>query len=201
MEKSVFHSRILLYRVLESLWKVKWEIFIYICLYFRHSDGIKVFSSCSVEDFNNYMKLNGGYCLSNRPHLRQHNNKRSAMSSPFCGNHIIETGENCDCGSPQVSSWEVTTGFVWICILFWMFRVWKDRRVFLLLQFLKIQDEVSCYPPKTSPNKTCLALLLKRLRPWLCSSSPLYWCKSYFMFILSNFTLFILSANTFAKIL
>ncbi|XP_077161878.1 disintegrin and metalloproteinase domain-containing protein 2-like isoform X2 [Paroedura picta] len=66
-----------------------------------HSNGVKAFSSCSIEDFQYFIKLKGGHCLSNRPHLQKHYKKRSAKSSSFCGNRIIEAGENCDCGSPQ----------------------------------------------------------------------------------------------------
>ncbi|XP_048338931.1 disintegrin and metalloproteinase domain-containing protein 2-like [Sphaerodactylus townsendi] len=65
-----------------------------------HSSGIKVFSSCSIEDFQHFIKHKGGNCLSNRPHL-QHYKKRSAKNFSFCGNRIIEAGENCDCGSPE----------------------------------------------------------------------------------------------------
>ncbi|XP_015269667.1 PREDICTED: disintegrin and metalloproteinase domain-containing protein 2-like [Gekko japonicus] len=66
-----------------------------------HSDGIKAFSSCSIEDFQNFIKLKGGHCLSNRPHLQEHSTKKSGKSSLVCGNRVIEAGENCDCGSPE----------------------------------------------------------------------------------------------------
>eukprot|EP00079_Xenopus_tropicalis_P016700 XP_004915886.1 PREDICTED: disintegrin and metalloproteinase domain-containing protein 9-like isoform X1 [Xenopus tropicalis] len=57
--------------------------------------GAKNFSSCSATDFENLILRGGGACLKNLPDPSQ------VLSIPTCGNNIVETGEECDCGSPQ----------------------------------------------------------------------------------------------------
>ncbi|KAH0623113.1 hypothetical protein JD844_031085 [Phrynosoma platyrhinos] len=66
-----------------------------------HSNGIKAFSSCSIEDFQNFIKFKGAPCLSNRPNLKLYYKKRNARGRPICGNGILEPGEKCDCGSAK----------------------------------------------------------------------------------------------------
>ncbi|XP_067326955.1 disintegrin and metalloproteinase domain-containing protein 2-like [Anolis sagrei] len=66
-----------------------------------HSNGVKTFSSCSIEDFQNFIKFKGAPCLSNRPNLRLYYEKGKANGKSVCGNGILEHGEKCDCGSPE----------------------------------------------------------------------------------------------------
>nr|XP_042702676.1 disintegrin and metalloproteinase domain-containing protein 18 [Chrysemys picta bellii] len=63
------------------------------------SNGVKPFSSCSIRDFKSFIKHRGGDCLSNRPYLNT-----SYKRASVCGNRIVERGEQCDCGSAQVST-------------------------------------------------------------------------------------------------
>lgn len=72
--------------------------------------GSRNFSSCSAEDFEKLTLNKGGSCLLNVPKPDE------AYSAPFCGNKLVDPGEECDCGTPQVSwpsAWfcEVTLGF------------------------------------------------------------------------------------------
>ncbi|XP_074143414.1 disintegrin and metalloproteinase domain-containing protein 2 [Sminthopsis crassicaudata] len=59
------------------------------------SNGVKVFSTCSMEDFKNFVSTKKAECLQNRPHLDP------SYRSSTCGNGILETGEECDCGLDQ----------------------------------------------------------------------------------------------------
>lgn len=72
--------------------------------------GSRNFSSCSAEDFEKLTLNKGGSCLLNVPKPDE------AYSAPSCGNKLVDPGEECDCGTPQVSwpsAWlcEVTLGF------------------------------------------------------------------------------------------
>lgn len=40
--------------------------------------------------------LTGGSCLLNVPRLDE------AYSAPYCGNRLVDFGEECDCGSEKV---------------------------------------------------------------------------------------------------
>nr|XP_010956343.1 disintegrin and metalloproteinase domain-containing protein 9 [Camelus bactrianus] len=60
-----------------------------------NSSGSKNFSSCSVEDFENFILKYGGNCLLNIPKPAE------AYSPPFCGNKLVDPGEECDCGTPK----------------------------------------------------------------------------------------------------
>ncbi|KAF7242134.1 Disintegrin and metalloproteinase domain-containing protein 9 [Varanus komodoensis] len=66
-----------------------------------HSSGVKAFSSCSIEDFQNFIKFKTPNCLSNRPNLKLYYKKKTAKGSSFCGNGVVEPGEKCDCGSAE----------------------------------------------------------------------------------------------------
>ena len=59
--------------------------------------GSRNFSSCSAEDFEKLTLNKGGSCLLNVPKPDE------AYSAPFCGNKLVDPGEECDCGTPQVS--------------------------------------------------------------------------------------------------
>lgn len=51
------------------------------------------FSSCNLEIYLNILQNNKAICLFNKPYPLE--------NIPFCGNGIIETDEDCDCGSIQ----------------------------------------------------------------------------------------------------
>ncbi|KAM3830448.1 disintegrin and metalloproteinase domain-containing protein 2-like [Vipera latastei] len=57
------------------------------------SSGIKSFSSCSVKDFQNFLHSALSQCLQNKPQFD------IAYRAPLCGNHVVEDGEQCDCGT------------------------------------------------------------------------------------------------------
>lgn len=59
--------------------------------------GSRNFSSCSAEDFEKLTLNRGGNCLLNIPKPDE------AYSAPFCGNKLVDAGEECDCGTPKVS--------------------------------------------------------------------------------------------------
>ncbi|NXK28106.1 ADA32 protein, partial [Arenaria interpres] len=56
--------------------------------------GAKAFSSCSIGDFETFLRRGGGACLFHRPRLTGHSYRRA----PVCGNGVVEPGEQCDCG-------------------------------------------------------------------------------------------------------
>ncbi|XP_067869103.1 disintegrin and metalloproteinase domain-containing protein 22 isoform X2 [Heterodontus francisci] len=56
------------------------------------------FSKCNIEEYQEFLNNGGGNCLFNKPtHL---------LDPPECGNGFVETGEECDCGSPTECSKE-----------------------------------------------------------------------------------------------
>ncbi|NWX19526.1 ADA32 protein, partial [Aegotheles bennettii] len=59
--------------------------------------GAKAFSSCSIRDFETFLKHGGGACLFNRP-LRTGLSYRRGGT---CGNSVVDPGEQCDCGAAQ----------------------------------------------------------------------------------------------------
>ncbi|XP_036605891.1 disintegrin and metalloproteinase domain-containing protein 2-like [Trichosurus vulpecula] len=59
------------------------------------SSGMKVFSTCSMADFKNFVSTKKPECLQNRPQLDP------SYRTSTCGNGILEAGEECDCGSDQ----------------------------------------------------------------------------------------------------
>ncbi|XP_078500120.1 disintegrin and metalloproteinase domain-containing protein 9-like [Lissotriton helveticus] len=57
--------------------------------------GAKTFSTCSSQDFQNLILQNKGNCLKNAP------KPSDVLTEPVCGNNIVDSGEQCDCGSVQ----------------------------------------------------------------------------------------------------
>ncbi|XP_077346998.1 disintegrin and metalloproteinase domain-containing protein 22 isoform X2 [Lithobates pipiens] len=51
------------------------------------------FSNCDIEEYNEFLNSGGGACLFNKP--------LKLLDPPECGNGIVETGEECDCGTVE----------------------------------------------------------------------------------------------------
>ncbi|XP_013926259.1 PREDICTED: zinc metalloproteinase-disintegrin-like ohanin [Thamnophis sirtalis] len=56
----------------------------------------KQFSSCSLQDYQEFMITKTPQCLINIPF------NTSIVQDAVCGNYFEEKGEECDCGSPKV---------------------------------------------------------------------------------------------------
>ncbi|NXX16693.1 ADA32 protein, partial [Podargus strigoides] len=65
-----------------------------------HLSGAKAFSSCSLRDFETFLKRDGGACLSDSPRVSDPSPRRAAV----CGNGVVEPGEQCDCGAAEACS-------------------------------------------------------------------------------------------------
>ncbi|KAL4660176.1 disintegrin and metalloproteinase domain-containing protein 9-like isoform X1 [Arapaima gigas] len=63
------------------------------CIMNSGANGSRNFSSCSADDFEKLILNNRGRCLLNVPHPEE------AYSAPYCGNKLVDMGEECDCGS------------------------------------------------------------------------------------------------------
>ncbi|NWW49512.1 ADAM9 protein, partial [Pedionomus torquatus] len=65
------------------------------CIMSSGASGSRNFSSCSAEDFEKLTLNKGGSCLLNVPKPDE------TYSIPYCGNRLVDAGEECDCGSPK----------------------------------------------------------------------------------------------------
>ncbi|XP_066570607.1 disintegrin and metalloproteinase domain-containing protein 9 isoform X2 [Amia ocellicauda] len=65
------------------------------CIMNSGASGSRNFSSCSSDDFEKLILNNGGNCLLNIPRPDE------AYSPPYCGNKLVDVGEECDCGSDK----------------------------------------------------------------------------------------------------
>ncbi|OXB75069.1 UNVERIFIED_CONTAM: hypothetical protein H355_015430 [Colinus virginianus] len=65
------------------------------CIMSSGASGSRNFSSCSAEDFEKLTLNKGGNCLLNVPRPDE------TYSIPYCGNKLVDMGEECDCGSPK----------------------------------------------------------------------------------------------------
>ncbi|KAG9354773.1 hypothetical protein JZ751_001486 [Albula glossodonta] len=65
------------------------------CIMNSGATGSRNFSSCSADDFEKLILGNGGSCLLNIPRPDE------AYSAPYCGNKLVDVGEECDCGSDK----------------------------------------------------------------------------------------------------
>ncbi|XP_009324299.1 PREDICTED: disintegrin and metalloproteinase domain-containing protein 9-like [Pygoscelis adeliae] len=65
--------------------------------YIMHSidNGSQNFSTCSADDFENFILNGGGNCLRNPPKTS------NIYKEPVCGNNVVDNNEECDCGKPQ----------------------------------------------------------------------------------------------------
>lgn len=74
-------------------------ILIQVLLLSQYSSIIpKLFSSCSLQDFEKYMLNDMPKCLTNIPDIN------TIVAPPTCGNGFVEKGEECDCGTAEVSA-------------------------------------------------------------------------------------------------
>ncbi|XP_066449283.1 zinc metalloproteinase-disintegrin-like MTP4 isoform X2 [Eleutherodactylus coqui] len=55
----------------------------------------RTFSSCSHQDYQNFILGSMPLCMKNKPNMGE------IISTPVCGNKFTERGEECDCGSVQ----------------------------------------------------------------------------------------------------
>uniref|UniRef100_A0A3B5LVI6 Uncharacterized protein n=1 Tax=Xiphophorus couchianus TaxID=32473 RepID=A0A3B5LVI6_9TELE len=65
------------------------------CIMHSGATGSRNFSSCSADDFEKMILSMGGTCLLNVPRPDE------AYSPPYCGNRLVDVGEECDCGSEK----------------------------------------------------------------------------------------------------
>ncbi|KAK7122943.1 hypothetical protein R3I94_019909 [Phoxinus phoxinus] len=65
------------------------------CIMAPTSSGSTTFSDCSAKDFERLILRGGGACLRNPP------SQDNIITVPSCGNGILESGEECDCGTPK----------------------------------------------------------------------------------------------------
>uniref|UniRef100_A0A673LY82 Disintegrin and metalloproteinase domain-containing protein 9-like n=1 Tax=Sinocyclocheilus rhinocerous TaxID=307959 RepID=A0A673LY82_9TELE len=65
------------------------------CIMAPTAGGSTQFSGCSERDFERLILRGGGTCLRNPP------SQDNIITVPRCGNGILESGEECDCGTPQ----------------------------------------------------------------------------------------------------
>uniref|UniRef100_A0A8C6X6J2 ADAM metallopeptidase domain 9 n=1 Tax=Naja naja TaxID=35670 RepID=A0A8C6X6J2_NAJNA len=65
------------------------------CIMNSGASGARNFSACSEEDFEKLTLNKGGSCLLNIPRPDE------TYSIPYCGNKLVDAGEECDCGSVE----------------------------------------------------------------------------------------------------
>uniref|UniRef100_A0A672JZP3 Disintegrin and metalloproteinase domain-containing protein 9-like n=1 Tax=Sinocyclocheilus grahami TaxID=75366 RepID=A0A672JZP3_SINGR len=65
------------------------------CIMAPTAGGATQFSGCSESDFERLILRGGGTCLRNPP------SQDNIITVPRCGNGILESGEECDCGTPK----------------------------------------------------------------------------------------------------
>ncbi|XP_053125136.1 disintegrin and metalloproteinase domain-containing protein 9 isoform X2 [Hemicordylus capensis] len=65
------------------------------CIMNSGASGARNFSSCSEEDFEKLTLNKGGSCLLNIP------TPDDTYNVPYCGNKLVDAGEECDCGTPE----------------------------------------------------------------------------------------------------
>ncbi|KAM3927127.1 disintegrin and metalloproteinase domain-containing protein 9 [Leptodactylus fuscus] len=65
------------------------------CIMNSGASDSKNFSSCSEDDFEKLILNKGGSCLLNVPRPDE------SYTAPFCGNKLVDPGEECDCGNEK----------------------------------------------------------------------------------------------------
>ncbi|KAG5855366.1 hypothetical protein ANANG_G00048330 [Anguilla anguilla] len=66
------------------------------CIMAASAGGSTKFSDCSGNDFERLVLRGGGLCLKNQP------SPSDIITVADCGNGLLEAGEQCDCGKPEV---------------------------------------------------------------------------------------------------
>ncbi|XP_075714930.1 disintegrin and metalloproteinase domain-containing protein 9 [Rhinoderma darwinii] len=65
------------------------------CIMNSGASDSKNFSTCSEDDFEKLILNKGGNCLLNVPRPDE------SYNAPFCGNKLVDPGEECDCGNEK----------------------------------------------------------------------------------------------------
>ncbi|XP_074868414.1 disintegrin and metalloproteinase domain-containing protein 9-like [Carettochelys insculpta] len=65
------------------------------CIMNEHHIQVHQFSSCSARDYFDLIMSGKGHCLTNVPDTQK------LFNLQYCGNSIVDTGEQCDCGAKK----------------------------------------------------------------------------------------------------
>lgn len=80
---------------------VFWQTNMSVCFFFHHSSAAskfpELFSDCSLDQLSTFLENANPSCLLDRPR------SDTIYGGPVCGNAFLDTGEECDCGTVEVS--------------------------------------------------------------------------------------------------
>jgi hypothetical protein len=69
---------------------------VFLLLYLHRFHMPTDFSSCSRVNYKQFLEEKLSHCLFNSPL------PSDIISTPVCGNQLLEMNEDCDCGTPKV---------------------------------------------------------------------------------------------------